>query len=524
MDRHHPPGAHARGEHGHDVLQRVRREGRWWWLQARHARRIWRWTLLVAVVLFVALALFRRPLADWFWAEPRIEQVLEQADAALAAGRLSAADGSGARELFQAALALDGDRRQAREGLQRTGTAALRAAETALQADDVDAAAAALALAGELQVPRASSDAFAQRLRERRAAGAGLDVLLRQAQVALSEGRLDEGDGAALPLLKQVLDLRPDDVAALEMREDALADLLARARQASARGDVQEAAQVLHRARLYDAGHVDLPSSQEALSQALESRLRHASAALDAGRLDAALERLLPALLAAADDPAVVARRDRLLQGLLQDSRRLARDFQFEAAEARIAQAAQLQAGDRELGIARQDMQRARAAQDALDAAAPASASQRRELARLLERVADAEARGRFLAPPGDSAFDALREAQALAPRDRRVHAAAERLLPASRTCFEDALRQNRVEAAGGCLQAWQTLAPTDAALGPARSRLAQRWLAVGSERLGNGDLAFAERAASQARRLQPSLPELDAFEARVRQAGGERR
>ena len=108
MSRHpdHEDAAHA-------ALRRVRREGRWWWLQARHARRIWAWALLVAVLVFALLVTFGRPLATWFWNEPQVEQLLDRGDRALAAGRLSAADGSGARELYDAALALDSDRPQA---------------------------------------------------------------------------------------------------------------------------------------------------------------------------------------------------------------------------------------------------------------------------------------------------------------------------------------------------------------------------------------------------------------------------
>lgn len=507
--------------HGPDVLQRMRREGRWWWLQARHARRIWRWALLVSVVLFVCLMVVRRPLADWFWNEPRIEQTLEQAEAALAAGHLSAADGSGARELFRAALALDGDRSEARDGLQRTGAAALRMTEAALRAGDVRQATETLALARDLQVPRDSSDALAQRLRELRAEGAGVDQLLRQARTALQQGRLDDDDGSALPLLRRVLELRPDDVQALEAREDALSDLLARARLASGRGEVVEAAGLLRRARQYDPGHTDLPASQEALARAVEAGVRSVASALRRGQPGRAMERLQPALQAAPDDASVLAIRDRVAAGLLQESRRLARDFRFDAAEECFAQAGQLGAGTRELGLARQEIQRARATRKALDGSLQSQAARGGELTRLLARMADAEALGRFLTPPGNSAYDALREAQALAPRDRRVQDAAARLLPATGRCFEDALRQNRVEAAGDCLQAWQTLSPTDAALGQARKRLAERWLAVGSERLGRGDVEFARRAVERARQLQPALPELDAFEARVRQAGG---
>ncbi|KAG1252463.1 hypothetical protein G6F65_017908 [Rhizopus arrhizus] len=110
---HRPHGAE------HPALDRVRREGRWWWLQARHARRGRRWALVAALAVFVLLVLLRKPLADWFWDEPQIEQLLAEGDRALAAGRLSAADGSGARERYQAVLALDAGTRQAAEQRSR---------------------------------------------------------------------------------------------------------------------------------------------------------------------------------------------------------------------------------------------------------------------------------------------------------------------------------------------------------------------------------------------------------------------
>ena len=509
------------GEQGHDALERVRQEGRWWWLQARHTRRIWRWALLAAAVLFVALILLRRPLADWFWDEPRIQQLLEQGDRALLAGRLSAADGTGAREYFQAALALDNDRSQARDGLARTGTAALQSGELSVARGEFEAATEALALARQLQVPQSASDTLARQLRERRAAGAGLDVLLEQARQALAGGRLDDTPEDALPLLQRVLELRPLDVAALEAREDALSDLLLRARAASDEGDVLQAARLVQRARSYDPGHAELPASQEALSRAVESRVRDAAGNLRRGRLDAAIEQLQPALDAAGDDPSVATQRERLAAALLKEGLRLAEDYRFDDAVARLDDAQRLQAPPRELAAARQQVDRVRSARHSGQGSTAPSRAGRQQLERLLDRLGEAEARGQLIAPPGASAFDALREAQSLAPDDRRVVAAAKRVLPASRHCFEDALRQNRVEAAGACLQAWQTLAPTDSGLGVARNRLALRWVAIGSERLGSGDVEFATRAAAQARLLQPALAELPAFEMRVLQAGG---
>lgn len=512
---HRPHGAE------HPALDRVRREGRWWWLQARHARRVWRWALVAALAVFVLLVLLRKPLADWFWDEPQIEQLLAEGDRALATGRLSAADGSGARERYQAVLALDGDRPQAREGLARTGAAALQQASEKLQANDLEGSAKALALARELQVPQADADAVARQLQARRSAGTGIGALLAQARNAFAAGRLDEGDSSALPLFQRILALQPDNLPALEGREDALSDLLQQARILAGRGELAEAATILQRARQFDAGHADLPASQEALAQAVDQRLRQAQRALQRRQLESAAKGFLAVLAVAVDDSSAQRGREQTLQAVLARSQKRADDFQFEAAQADSALAEALGASPAAQQQLAQRLQRAQQAQKALQQPAVSNTQRERQLRDHLRRIERAERAGQWISPPGHSAFDALREAQSLAPRDARVKAAAARLLPASRRCFDDNLRQNRVQAAGACLQAWQTLSPTAAGLPSARLRLAQRWLAIGSERLGNGDLAFAAHAAGQARLLQPDLAELPAFEDRLRRAGG---
>lgn len=512
---HRPHGAE------HPALDRVRREGRWWWLQARHARRVWRWALVAALAVFVLLVLLRKPLADWFWDEPQIEQLLVEGDRALASGRLSAADGSGARERYQAVLALDGDRPQAREGLARTAAAALQQARDKLESNDLDGSAQALALARELQVPQGDADAVARQLQARRSAGAGIGALLALARNALAAGRLDDGDSSALPLFQRILALQPDNLPALEGREDALSDLLQHARTLAGRGDLAEAAAIVQRARQFDAGHADLPASQEALARAVDQRLRQAQRALQRRQLDVAAKGFLAVLGVAADDPNAQRGREQALQAVLARSQKQADDFQFEAAQADAALAEELGASPVARQQLAQRLQRAHQAQKALQQPSVSNTQRERQLRDHLRRIERAERAGQWISPPGHSAFDALREAQSLAPRDARVKAAAARLLPASRSCFDDNLRQNRVQAAGACLQAWQTLSPTAAGLPAARLRLAQRWLAIGSERLGNGDLAFAAHAAEQARLLQPDLAELPAFEDRLRRAGG---
>jgi hypothetical protein len=137
----------------------------------------------------------------------------------------------------------------------------------------------------------------------------------------------------------------------------------------------------------------------------------------------------------------------------------------------------------------------------------------------LLAEAAQAQARGDLLTPPGDSAFDKLRAAQAIAPQDPRVRAASARLRPAAGECFNEALRGNRLVRAGACLDARRALEGESAGLRAGRSELAQRWIALGDQRLGAGEIRGAQAALDAARALDPGAEGLAAFAERLRTA-----
>ena len=151
----------------------------------------------------------------------------------------------------------------------------------------------------------------------------------------------------------------------------------------------------------------------------------------------------------------------------------------------------------------------------------PPTRRQQRDVTRLLAEAAEAEARGDWLTPPGESAYDKLRAAQSIAPADAQVRRAAARVLPAARRCYEDELRSNRLRRASVCLDAWQQLAPVDQGVSDGRRRLAQRWIAVGAERLGAGEIGFATQALASAQALDAKAPGLAEFAERVRTASG---
>lgn len=480
------------------------------WLQAALA--------LAAVVVVTALAVWRQPLSEWVWPETRLQRLREQAAQALSEGRLSSPDGRGARELYEAALALDPDRSDARAGLSRTGELALQQARQAVDGGHFEFARQRIELARDLAVPRAKVEPLAQLLRQREAAHAGLDRMVAAAAGAREQGRLDGAPDAALALYLRVLELQPQRNDALEGRDDTLAELLQQARQALERGELVRGAQGIARAQEADPGHADLPDSLTLLESRLERRRAEAAQAARRQRLDAAVAAYRDLLAVRPDD---VAAREGLVAvagAYAQRSERLAADFRFADAEEELTLAREIAPTAPAVTLARQHLDRARESRKRFDQESPGH--RRQSLQRLLAEAAAAEQRGNLLTPPGDSAYDKLRAAQAIAPADPSVRAAAARLLPAAKRCFERELGGNRLSRAGECLDARRALEGGGGAVRDASARLAQRWIGVGSERLGAGELHAARAALQAARGLDANAPGLAELAARVQAAG----
>ncbi|MBB1059195.1 hypothetical protein [Marilutibacter spongiae] len=494
---------------------------------AGHARPAWWWWAVAALgVAMLVLLVVRKPLADRLWPETRAQQLRLDAAQALVEGRLTAPDGSGARELYEAARALEPDRLEAREGLAQVGEAALRQAEAAVDGGRPAEAWRALELARQMHVPRARLDQVEARLRLLEMDAADVDQWLVGADSARVAGQLVGTADAALPLYERVLAVQPDRVEALEGREDALSALVRQAWTAMDEGALARAGRLLRLARGYDAGHVELPDALAELARRGEQLQQDAARALAQRRLPQA-QALWSELLAA--DPANTAARrglDEVAGAWAARARREAADFNFEGADAALREAraaagvlgtssVDLDEVERDVAAARRVSQRVQAPGG--DRLSPAQ--RERRLVDWLERAEAARARGDLLTPPGDSAYDRLAAARALAPDDPRVREATARMLPTAVACFDDALRGNQLVGAGRCLEASAVLGMDGAAQAAARERLAQRWVAVGDERLGAGELARADAAIAAARALDPQAPGLDDLVRRFRAA-----
>lgn len=475
------------------------------------------WGLLAGVALVLLLAV-RQPLADWLWPETRIQELRSNAERALAQGRLTAPDGTGAKELFEAALALDPDRPGARDGLARVGAAALTRAQQATREGAHEVARANIALARSVGVPKARVDASERALRQREIARAGIGPRLQAAREARTAGRLHGGPDSALAHYAVVLELQPGHTEALEGRDDVIADMLAEAHRQLQAGRLEEGAERIRVAREFDPSHADLPEALAALNQSTEDARTRAQRDLRALRLTRALAGFDRVLALEPDDEAARAGRRSVGEHLLRRSERFAADFRFREAEATLAVAADVLGPGAEVSHARAHLDRARRSRAQLDTGTLTPARQRR-LGQLLAEAAAAEARGDLLLPPGGSAFDKVRAARAIAPNDPRVKRAGARLVPAARRCFDNGLRANRLGTATACLDAWQVLDPGAAGQASARTSLAQRWIAVGNEQLGAGGLATARRALDAAIALDPGVGGAAELAARLRQA-----
>ena len=490
------------------------------WPPALRKRVEWFGMGIVGVAV-LAIA-FRQPMSERVYPDARGQQLRDAAQLALSQGKLTAPDGTGARELFAAALALDPDRPDARVGLQRVGAAAIARAADATEKGRFAEAHEALRLARELAVPTAETDRIAERLRQREADVAGIDTMLAHAASARAAGHLDGDPQAALPLYKRVLELQPSRNEAVEGREDALSDLLQQVSPALAKRDFAEAERLVSRVREYDPGHVGLPDAQAALTQAADRERTRADRALKRGHLEEAGDGYSAAVALDADDSAARDGLIRTAAALTERAGKQAADFALEDARRSLDAARQFDPQSPGIGDVERRIAQAQSESSTRKSHVPApkpSPMAIAEVRRLLASAQDAEARGDLLTPPGDSAYDHLRRAKALAPNDPAVQSAFARLLPAARACFDDALRANRLVRAEGCLDSRVQLGEEATTLRIARRRLALRWIAVGEERLGAGELVAAQHALDSARALDPATEGLDAFAQRLNTA-----
>lgn len=486
-------------------------------------KRRWLPWLITSGALLVMLVFWREPISQRLIPDSRLNQQIELAQAALAAGELTRADGKGARELFEAALAIDPEQIMARQGLRQVRDAAMARTLIALKARRATQARQYLSLAEALAAPAVQLQPLQSQLHDLEAASKNIPSLLAQAnQPGISNAN-------ALALYEQMLILQADNSVALEGRRVLLAQELAYAERLLAKGDIDQAQRLIDAVVKHDPAHLDLPPLLARLGEARATQqqaqlrmLASAQANEHAGRIDAAAETYFRLL---AQQPDMTGAHEGLLRCatiLAMRAIRQAADFDFRRAEASLVNARRWSPHAPAIKAAEQRIAQARLTQKRLT-----PAPTRKDLAGLsllIEQANSALDRGEFIDPPGTSAWDKLRVASALAPQAMSVRQLQNRYRQRTQESFEKALTHNQLKYAQSCLEAHLALDPAAGWVSEASHRLAERWLAYAEERIAASDYGVATAALNAAQRWQPSHPQLPTIRARLRQAQGLRR
>ena len=506
--------------------------------------------LLLAVGLITVLWLNQDSLRGLV---PRtsFNDVLSRATAALAAGHLDGSDGTSARELFQAARALEPDNDRALAGLRSVGQAELVQAQQQLAAGQLDQATRSASAARELLGGGNDVDQLDRRIAQARANGVHADDLVDRARQALAAGRLDGDDGAAA-LFAKVLAADPGNAVAAHGLDQVGGSYADQARKALDAGDAVTAGSAIDKLASLLPRYGDLPSLraqqaqvQRAHDDAVNLAVSQGMDALRAGRItgsgdDTALALFQKALALDPQNPDARAGLGKVVQALTVQANALIDSGDTDQASALLDQADALAPKSADLAAARARLrqdgkqatpasasatgstagrQQASPAQDARLLPAMLSPEQRARVDELVNQAKAAAQRGDIMLPPGASAYDLYRGALAIDGNNTAARDGLQNLPATVVQLFNRALEDGRLATAGDMLGNLADLAPGDPNQDQLRNRLATAWLDRAEQQLDTGDRPGAAQSLDRVRKLAPQHPRLPELTARLNSA-----
>lgn len=508
-------------------------------VRERPSRRGWLWPVLLLVVIGLGVTFWQQQdRLRGLLPTTELNDVLGRAEQALRDGRLDGNDGTSARELFEAARALEPDNDRARDGLRKVGLAEVGKADAALAAGRLDEAEQAMNAARELLGGGSDVDRLAQSIAKARSATFQAGTLVDQAQQAMADGKPEEA-GA---LYKRILATEPGNAVAahgLDKVGDALA---AQVRKAVEEGNREAASASVDRLAALLPNYGELPSLRAALVQdqkeddgQLSEAIRQGQAALRAGRIagegsDTALAHFKQALALDPDNAQAKAGLGQVAQALVVQANAALDSGDGTQASHLLDQAAELAPKSAELAAARAhltDAARSSGGSAAAGGETPQAdmqvaltPQQSAELARLVRQAEAAVRHGDIMLPPGESAYDLYRRALAIDGNNEVARHGLQELPAQVVQQFNQALANGNLQQAGERLSDLGDLAPGEAGQAELRQRLANAWMDQAEERLSGGDRPGAAQSLDHARKLAPGNPRVSSIAARL-QAGG---
>ncbi|GFZ94610.1 hypothetical protein [Dyella caseinilytica] len=508
----------------------------------RKPRRGWLMPVVIVLLLAVIAGLwFNQGRLRGLVPRTDFDDVLHRAQVALQQGHLDGSDGTSARELFEAARALEPDNDAARQGLNDVGRAEIARADAAMQAGNFDQAQQALTNARELLGGGSDVDRLTQALAKAQVATGQTATLISQAQQALSDNKLDGPDGAAA-LYQRVLAADPDNAVArhgMDQVGDAMAAQIQKALDAN---DAATASAGIDRLAALLPNHAQLPTLRASLSvlqtqngTALTDAINQGNDALRAGRVagdgdDTALAHFKAALAIDPNNAQAKAGLGQVAEALIVQANAAADSGDADHARQLLDQAASLAPGSADLIAARAhigqsapNIAAANTDQDNNISAAPAATltpQQQVQVANMIQRAKIAVQRGDIMSPPGDCAYDLYRGALAIDGNNQTALSDLQALPGLVQQQFNQALSTGNLNKANNLFDALTNLSPGDAGLGPERQRLADAWLDQAEQQFDSGDRNNAAMSLQQGRKLSPNDQRVQQLTVRM-QGGG---
>lgn len=518
-----------------------------------YKRRNWALPLLIAVLLAAIAGLwFNQSRLRSLVPRTDFDNVLHRAQVALQQGHLDGTDGTSARELFEAARALEPDNDAARQGLNDVGRAEIARADAALRGGKVDEASQALTNARELLGGGNDVDRLAQAIAKSQVSSGQTDNLIAQAQQALTDNKLDGPDGAAA-LYQRVLAAEPDNAVARHGMDQVGDAMAAQIQKSLSANDIAAASAGIDRLAAVLPNYAQLPTLRASLSalqtqanSALTDAINQGNDALRAGRIvgdgnDTALSHFKAALAIDPNNAQAKAGLGQVAEALVVQANASIDAGDMDHARQLLDQADALAPGSADLVAAR-----ARLGQQAPAPSAPAAGSenatatttvkheqpkqeddtpppqapltgqQQVQVADMVSRARQAAARGNIMSPPGDCAYDLYRGALAIDGNNPQALAGLQGLPGLVQQQFNQALRDGNLNKAGSLLDALGNLEPGDAALSISRQRLAYAWVDQAEQQFDSGDRNNAASSLLQGQRLLPEDPRVRELAARI--------
>jgi hypothetical protein len=200
------------------------------------------------------------------------DDLIDRAQQALAAGKLSGADGAAA--LYRQALDAEPDNAVARHGLDQVGDALAAQARKALQGGDTAGAAATVEAIGSLLPQYGELPALRASLAQvQQQSAATVQKYLQQGEADLRAGRFTgDGDDNALAQYRAVLAVDPDNAQAKAGLGQVAQALVLRANAAMDANDAAQAGKLLDAAAALAPKSADLAAARSRLKELQESQ------------------------------------------------------------------------------------------------------------------------------------------------------------------------------------------------------------------------------------------------------------